>query len=127
MAADKAPGEPLTSVGSNTAKPLLPAASPPAIPSDDDEKSDADPDTVDQDETEEVKSLDDRFTQEQLDYLYSQRDAYRSAPATRRREISQATGLRFLKEAQRAGRDPSKRETAALYGVSHPLNIVSKT
>ena len=64
------------------------------------------------------KSLDECFTSDQLAYLVSQKDLYRYAPSKQRREIAQATGLRFLTEAKKAGKNPSKTETAWVYSVS---------
>lgn len=82
-----------------------------------------------QDQLAEQKKLDARFTPKQLDHLTENKDHYRYAPANQRREIAQATGDLFLKQIQKAGRDPSKAETAALYDVSlfqYHLNRIVK-
>lgn len=118
--------EPLVVVGGtggSDSKPSMRGASPPPILNDEDDQSDVDMDAGDEDDADDEKSLDARFTPEQLEYLYSQKEAYRHAPAKQRREISRATGLHFAKEVQKAGRDPSKREIAALYAVSTPENM----
>lgn len=88
--------------------------------SDDDPSSDEPVEREMQDQLADRKKLDARFTPKQLEHLNENKDLYRYAPGKRRREIAQATGDHFLKQIQKAGRDPSKTEIAALYDVRLP-------